>query len=249
MSMRRIITAGLGVGVSLALTVPVAGQKNKPTSRQGDATFRCNEGEPVACGFADKVRGVYLDDYAGTGTPESGQGAHLTAGGEMWIGLRNGLDAVLDFANVDQNGLCVAAGNCRFLGAGLTPTIAIPIGGVSSSGVYAEIEGNVVTSEGDPSPTMVSLSQEGGTSNIRLNISFRDAVMGLLWGFNYNASQYPGALDATVTRTGCTWVISGSKAGLSAYGSDFGRGKSYRTNEGLYLAPFEITFSVPSPCS
>jgi hypothetical protein len=267
MSTRQVITGGLIVGVAVIFMAPVAAQKNKATSRTATATFRCNEGGPQPCGESlnnpDGVLGeVSAGDYRGTGSPGSGQGAHLTADGELWIGLRNGLDVTLnlDPLRLHTPGSCGTGGNrpCRFAAAGLTsPLLKIPVGGLPSTGLYAQIQGNVVsvTATGeDTSPTMVSMGP-GQTLPMRLNILFHDAVWGLLWGFNFNASWYtegPGATNAWVTKENvCTWKVwadGTSRAGLSGYGSS-GGGKAYRTNEGLYIAPFEISFSVASLCT
>lgn len=254
MSVRSLRSAVLSLIVVMAAVAPVTAQKNKATSKPATVDFRCDEDQPVPCGVVDRVLGVEGDVYGGTGTPEGGQGAHLRSNGEMWIGLRNGLEAVLDFAQLDVDGACVAAGNCRFASAGLTSKIRIPIGGSGPAGIYSEIQGDVVsmTNPADTTPSLLSLPVNDPGWKLRLFLGFTDAVMGLGWGFNFAANRYPGATDANVIRTdACTWKIwadGDARAGLSAYGSDYGKGKSYRTNEGLYIAPFEITFHVPSLC-
>jgi hypothetical protein len=63
--------------------------------------------------------------------------------------------------------------------------------------------------------------------------------------------DYAGATDANVTRlNACTWGFEpgpDDRGGLHAFGST-GKGKSVRTDEGLYVMPFRITFSVPGMC-
>jgi hypothetical protein len=258
MTVRFVLTTILFVAAGSV--TPLWAQPGKPkpmSSWPGTATFRCQTLDAAPCtgdGADDRIIGDQ-STYDGLGTPEGGQGAHLRSGYEMWLGLRNGLTVFLKFGGQAANAPCLADGNCRF------PT-AIPSGNALLDSGYAEIQTNVInqSDESDSSPTLLSIPV-GHTWMARLNISFNDAVTGMLWNFNFNKNRRP--LDAdniNITReASCTWrVWSGKKsadglswevaplrAELSAYGQS-GKGKAFRTFEGFYTTPVEFTFDVPN---
>ena len=253
MKIRRAHFLGVTVVIAFGLAGGVAAQGNKkPTSQPGTADFRCDDliAGCAGLGAADRILGMTTPQnpdglYEGAGTPEGGQGAHLRSNNEMWIGLRNGLEVLLDFSELQGGRPCDGDGNCRF-------NNAFPTGQMHINSGYSEFQTNVVNPNNPNDSTFTLLNIAPGQSGeARMKISFNDPNLGLLWGFNFSTVDYAGATNINVMRSNdCTWIITAdgsSRAGLSAYGRT-GSGKAYRTDEGLYIAPFEITFTVPSMC-
>jgi hypothetical protein len=251
----RISRAVVAFATLAVLAGPVTsahaqGKIPKASSRPGAVTFGCaysTSAPDQSCANGDAIAGDG-GSYAGTGVPESGAGAHLRDNGELWIGLRDGgMRLRLDFSQAAAVAPCVSAANCRFDAAFAGNDYFVIAGG------YAEVNSNVVgaSNENDTTPTLSSMAMNA-TLPTRLNISFNDPKYGLLWGFNFNPAAYAGSGLVQVTRTSaCTWEFSapaGTLAGLSAYGRGPNGGKSYRTDEGLYYAPFAFVFTVPSLC-
>jgi len=239
---------------TLALTLALAGSSaaqmgaaaaaqgnKKPSSWPGTADFRCDGLGTVTCPDGDLIIGDG-SLYAGLGTPESGQGAHLRTTYEAWIGLRNGLRLFINFGTQDPTAPCLSGGYCQFWTA--FPHANMLIDGVT----YAEISTNVVNPNdtADATPTLLDIPING-TQLARVLISFNDPNTGNLWNFNFSDTRRPDASLAEITRTGaCTWVISdgGGQAELSTLVRL--QGKSFRSQEGLYSVPFRITFNAPS---
>jgi hypothetical protein len=67
------------------------------------------------------------------------------------------------------------------------------------------------------------------------------------WSLRYYPELYPGSDYARVTRIGeCTWTIQsqgGHGGGLIAYGVR--KGEDSSSTEGIFVMPFELTFSAP----
>ena len=246
------VTCGCAAALVLVATVPVGAQrKPKPSSLSGTVEWRCTftEASPaLSCGNGDAIAGDG-GDYQGTGLPESGEGAHLRDTGELWVGLRDGRMALrVDFSQPDGVAPCTIVGNCRLGGAYHGNLYAVIAAG------YAEVQTNVVSpsNDGDTTPTLRDIPEDTPGWKARFNVVFNDPVYGLLWGFNFNPFAHAGSDLVDVYRVdACTWVFSagpGATVGLSAYGRGPLGGKSYRTDEGRYLAPFELTFRVDAPC-
>jgi hypothetical protein len=227
--------------LSFALAGSASAQgKKKPASWPGTANFRCNGTASAACPDGDLILGDG-SSYPGHGVPEAGDGAHLRTSYEGWIGLRNGRQLFIDFVAPDPAAPCVAGGYCKF-GAAF-PNASMLIDGIT----YAEISTNVVdpNDTADATPTLLDIPV-GGTRPARVLISFTDPNTNSLWNFNFSDTRRPDASLAEITRTGaCTWQISdgGGQAELSTIVRI--QGKSFRSQEGLYSAPFLITFAAP----
>ncbi len=241
MTLRRALLLGTTFVLSLGLVAHAAAQgKKKPSSWPGTADFRCN-GLTTPCPDEDLIVGDG-SHYAGLGTPESGQGAHLRTNYEMWLGLRNPLKLFIDFIAQDPAAPCAtgAVNYCQFPAA-FSPANNILIDGVT----YAEIQTNVVDDADDATPTLMDMSI-GATRPIRVLISFNDPHTGSLWNFNFSKARASGATNASVRRSAaCEWEITdgGGKAELSTLVRL--QGKQFRSFEGLYTAPFLITFKAP----
>jgi hypothetical protein len=231
---------------TLALTLAFAGHaaaqgNKKPTSWPGTADFRCDGLGTATCGDGDLIVGDG-SFYPGHGTPESGDGAHLRNTYEGWIGLRNGRQLFIDFVAQDPAAPCVAGGYCKF-------STAFPDATMLTDGItYAEISTNVVNPNdtADATPTLLDIPLDA-TRPARVLISFNDPNTGSLWNFNFSDTRRPDASLAQIKRTGaCTWEISdgGGQAELSTLVRL--QGKSFRSQEGLYSAPFRIIFNVPN---
>ena len=229
---------------TLTLTLAFAGNaaaqgNKKPTSWPGTADFRCDGLGTATCGDLIIGDGSL---YPGHGAPEGGDGAHLRTTYEGWIGLRNGRQLFIDFVAQDPNAPCIAGGYCQFGTA--FPNATMLIDGVT----YGEISTNVVNPNdtADATPTLLDIPLNE-TRPARVLISFTDPYTGSLWNFNFSDTRRPDASLAQITRTGaCTWEISdgGGQAELSTMVRL--KGKTIRSQEGLYSAPFEITFNVPN---
>lgn len=250
---RMALLCGVMV-LSLGVAVPAMAQgKKKPSSYPGSAVFRCNDLGPCAApddGVLGQVTNENPDvTYPGTGIPEGGRGAHLkTANNEMWIGLRDGFTVRLDFSRRDADPTvpCQTGGYCQYQTSfGSATSLVI---GESS---YAEIQTNVVDGD-DTSVSLLDVSTDPDyPSSVRLLMSFYDSS-GKLWNFNFGDHRNSGAENASVYRVAnsCTWVFTdgGSLAELSTLVKL--QGKHFRSYEGLYTAPFEITFTAsqcPAP--
>ncbi len=247
-AVRITMACALAVVAYLALTVAIDAQKHKPapSSQQGTAEFRCSFNLP-GCTTGDKILGDG-GDYHGIGAAETGEGAQLNANREMWIGVGSGLyEFQLDFPPPAGVPPCQLTGNCR-----------LPSQSVLIDQENAEFQSNVLGPDDGSQPTGnglldIPITPTPTTWQSRLKISFADPLgRSLLWGLNFNTIDYAGATNVNVTRTnGCTWVFEpapGDRGGLSSYGST-GKGKSTRTDEGLYDMPFRITFRVPGLCA
>jgi hypothetical protein len=237
----------------LAVPATAAAQKKTTSSRPGSAAFRCDfvspSAECTALVAVDPIRGDH-SGYAGTGVPETGEGAHLTSGGELWVGIGSGgyqLEITIpETALDDPSGLppCASSGTCRLL----NHVILI-------DQVNAEIQSNVLSpSTGSDTATLsqMPVTSPPATWRSRLQFSFYDPWgRDLLWGLDFNPLNYSTSTPLNVTRAGaCTWVFepaAGDRAGLRAYGTT-AAGKRTRTDEGLYAMPFRLTFTVPSLC-
>jgi hypothetical protein len=257
MVIRAMALASAVLALSLGSVSVVAQGKGgkKPSSYPGNATFRCygEVGECVASddGVLGQITGQNPEgDYPGTGVPESGRGAHLrTASNELWIGLRDGFTVRLDFSQrlADPTVPCQQGGYCQYDTAFGTATTSLVIGESS----YAEIQTNVVDGD-DTSVSLLDVSTDpDNPSSVRLLMSFYDSG-GKLWNFNFGDHRNSGAENASVYRVAntCTWVFTdgGSLAELSTLVKL--QGKQFRSYEGLYAAPFEITFTAsqcPAP--
>jgi hypothetical protein len=210
-----------------------------PSSLPGTAVFRCSFTQ--SCTSDDSILGDGTS-YQGIGAAETGEGAHLSSVQEMWIGIGSGLHSVeLHFTQPVGAAPCSSSATapCR-----LSSTTVVAVDG--------EFQSNVLDANGQPSPNGLLDVAPGTKTRTRLKISFSDPWgRSLLWGLNFNTIDYAGATDVNVARTDqCTWVFEpgpNDRGGLSAYGS-LNRGKAVRTDEGLYIMPFTITFSVPSMC-
>jgi len=227
--------------LSLGLAVHLDAQgKKKPASWPGTAVFRCNGLGTVACTEGDLIVGDSTS-YPGHGTPESGDGAHLRTSYEGWIGLRNGRQLFIDFGTQDMSAPCVAGGYCQF-------NAAFPNASMLADGVtYAEISTNVVAvnDSADATPTLLDIPIND-TRPARVLISFYDPNTGNLWNFNFSDQRRPEGSLGQIKRTGpCAWEISdgGGQAELSTIVRV--QGKAFRSQEGLYSAPFLITLTAP----
>lgn len=215
--------------------------KKKPSSTPGTAAFRCN-GLMTPCPDGDLIVGDGTD-YQGLGAPEGGQGAHLRwSNNEMWIGLKNGLKLYVDFVQQDQNADCLGGGYCQF-------DFAFPDDDVLIDGPYDEIQTDVIDPiTGDPAKTLLDIPVDA-TWEARVYIGFNDPNTGRLWNFNFSDDKRAEASNALVTRAGaCTWEIT--DGGGTAVLSTLVRlnGKLFRSYEGFYSAPFQITFEAcPAP--
>jgi hypothetical protein len=226
---------------TLVFAGPAAAQgKKKPASWPGTAEFRCN-GLATPCADGDLIVGDGTS-YPGHGTPEGGDGAHLKTTYEGWIGLRNGRQLFIDFVAQDPNAPCIAGGYCQFATA--FPNKTMLIDGVT----YGEISTNVVNPNdtADVMPTLLDIPLNA-TWPARVLISFNDPYTGSLWNFNFSDTRRPDASLAQITRTGtCTWVISDGDSVAELSTLVRLQGKSFRSQEGLYSAPFQITFNAPN---
>lgn len=254
---RRATLCQVFVIVTLVSAAPLAAQKGKPpASSPGQAVFRCNgSGSNLEAVCAD---GVVGDGslYPGSGTPESGAGAHLNANQEFWIGIRDGAMRVrLNFdpsRRVDSPACQSTVKGCRFT---LTK---FPNSQMILQSAYSELQTNVVDANDVELPNGMKSISVGGLAYARLKITFNDPQgADLLWGFNFVPSQNAGSSLIKVRRPdACTWLITGDSlptdpdyadyepiAALQAYGRT-GTGKAYRTDEGLFRTPVEITFSL-----
>jgi len=232
----------------LALAVVVDAQKKgqAPSSQRGTAEFRCNFSLP-GCTTGDKILGDG-SNYPGIGAAETGDGAHLNSNREMWLGGGSGgYELQLDFSAPAGTVPCQGTGTCRL------PDLLVLIDQEN-----LEFQSNVLglTDESQSTPNGfldIPITPMSTTWRSRLKISFGDPLgWSLLWGLNFNTIDYAGATNVNVTRTdSCTWVFEPAplldRGGLSSYGS-IGKGKSTRTDEGLYDMPFRITFRVPTLC-
>lgn len=251
MSTRRmaLLCGVIVVGLGLASSAFAQGKK-KPSSYPGTATFRCY-GSPGGCpGSPEPDDGVLGQitpenpngDYQGVGITESGKGAHLrAASNEMWIGLRDGFTVRLDFSQRLRDATVHCAPNCQYATVFGPDTESLVIGENS----YAEIQSNVIDGD-DTSVSLLDASTDpANPSSVRLLMSFYDSA-GKLWNFNFSDARGSGSENASVYRVAntCTWVFTdgGSLAELSTLVKL--QGKQFRSYEGLYSAPFQITFST-----
>jgi hypothetical protein len=252
MARRTHYLAVFVLAICLALTGSIGAQKKgpAPSSHPGTADFRCD----ITTGCIDpdidpdRVIGDGTD-YLGTGVAETGEGAHLNSNNEMWIGIGSGLGSGhhavrLDFYSVTAP--CQLTGNCRITDSFFPLDIDLENG---------EFQSNVLGFADNDPPAANGLLDipflPPTTWRSRLKITFADPLGNLLWGLNFNQIDYAGAQNINVTRTDrCTWEFQpgpGDVGGLSAFGKT-GKGKSTRTDEGLYIMPFKITFHVPALC-
>jgi hypothetical protein len=256
-----LIVAASVLGLGLATTASAQGKKKPAASYPGVAGFRC---DPMLAGdcaivgptVGDGVVGVVTPQnssltYPGSGTPEGGRGAHFRSNSgntnhEMWIGLRDGFQVLLNIGSEDVNAPCRTNGNnyCQYPAA-FGESILI-------GSTYAEIQSDVVDVFGSSAPTLLTLPilseppSEANASSVRILIGFNDPS-GRLWNFNFSDARNSGAQPASIWRTGaCTWIINdgGAQAELSTLIRI--AGKQFRSFEGLYSAPFEITFIGPN---
>ena len=238
----------LALATCFGISVSLEAQKKPtrpPTSQAGNVVFRCPGAD---CPPTDRIVGDGTN-YQGIGVPETGEGAHLNSNQEMWIGVGSGVYSVaLDFSEPDGSAPCSSSTSptpCRF------PALNNPIVVVDQEN--GEFQSNVLdVSELQPSANGLLDLGIHETRRTRLKVSFSDpAGRSLLWGLNFNTIDYAGATNVNVTRiNSCSWVFEpgpNDRGGLSAYGH-IGRGKDVRTDEGLYVMPFRITFTVPAMC-
>jgi hypothetical protein len=242
--------------IGLAATAAAQGKK-KAASYPGTAVFRCNG--TVGCpgstepddGILGQVNSVNDGTYRGTGTPEAGRGAHLRVNSgdtnhEMWIGLRDGFQVLLKIGPLDPLAPCRTAPNnyCEYPGAFGVGVESVVIGATS----YAEIQTDVVDGVGS-TPTLLDLpidtAQTVEPAPVRLLIAFNDSS-GRLWNFNFSDARNSGAENASVWRTGeCTWVITDNESHAELSTLTRVSGRQFRSFEGIYAAPFQITFNAP----
>ena len=233
--------------VSLCLLAAVLGapgqalaQKGKPpSSLPGTAQFRC----PGDCSLLDRIVGDG-SNYPGIGTPESGQGAHLNSSNQMWIGFGEGrYDLYLDFSAPDlfHPAPCQPS-SCRLP---YSPNNVITIDNEDG-----EFQSRVLGPNDSYEPALDGLlaMPVNATWRTRLKIHFDDPLgRGLLWTLSFNTIDYGDATNINVTRTSvCTWDYEAGltdRGGLYAFGNA-ANGKRVRSDEGLYIMPFRITFSV-----
>ena len=166
--MALIVVASL-LGLGFATTASAQGKKKPPASYPGLAGFRCDPtlaGECAVVGptVGDGVVAVSTTQnssltYSGSGVPEGGQGVHLKSNAgdtnhDMWIGLRDGFQMLLNIGAPDQSAPCRNNGNdyCLYSSAFGNNT-SVTIGATS----YAEIQSNVVDSFGSSTPTLLTL--------------------------------------------------------------------------------------------
>jgi hypothetical protein len=239
MKVRIAAGVALVLATSLALATGAEAQKKgkPPSSLPGTVTFRC----PLEsdCVGTDRIVGID-SPYPGTGEDQSGQGAHLNDNSELWLGFGEGVYRLaFDFPTRDLDAHCLTAGNCR-----LTLNRSFTID--SEDGAF---QSNVLDETGLPSPNGLLDVAVGDTRLARLKITFTDPDgRAISWWGNFNTVDYAGATDINVERTDvCTWVFepgAEDRMGLSAWGNT-GRGRNYRTDEGLYEMQFKMTFRVP----
>lgn len=216
------------------------GKPKPPSSFPGTAVFRCNAGDACDAGaFADGLLGDG-SNYAGTGTPESGAGAHLrSSNGELWLGLRAGVNSLtLDFRG--QVGSC---GACEW--------DWVNDNRYAPDTAFYEIQSNVVDVDGNEIASGLLGIPVGEWRWARFNIGiFTDPDgRGYVLNFNRTNPSTPsgdnGSREVLVTRTAtCTWVFNdnGSQSFMKS------GVRRDRVDEGLFFMPFEMTFTSSGGC-
>jgi hypothetical protein len=243
MNHRLLISLGFLLAAAFGAPNQALAQKGKPSADvPGVAQFRCPSGIDCTPPPADGIQTASALIGFGSGA-ETGQGAFLNgSNGELWIGFGEsvyGLD--LHFTQLQGAAPCAATSSCRLL----SPTVQV----FATDG---EFQSNALGPDDGDEPAANGLLDVsvGRTWRSRLKVSFSDPWgRGLLWVLNFNTIDYAEASNINVTRTGaCTWEFEPGPddvGGLSAWGNS-AKGKRVRTDEGLYIMPFKITFSVQS---
>ena len=242
MNHRLLISLGFLLAAAFGAPNQALAQKGKPPDVPGVAQFRCPSGSDCMQPPADGIQAASALIGQGSAA-ETGQGAFLNvSNGELWIGFGESVYS-LDMYFTQRQGAapCAATGSCRLISSTVQVFAA---DGEFQSNVLGPDDGD------EPAATGLLAVPVGDTWRSRLKVSFSDPWgRGLLWGLNFNTIDYVDASNINVTRTGaCTWVFEpgqGDVGGLSAWGNS-AKGKRVRTDEGLYIMPFKITFSVES---
>jgi hypothetical protein len=243
MQSRLLVSLCVSLGAALGAPGQALAQKGKPPADvPGEARFRCPA--EIDCVGSD---GIKSDGrlYVGIGAAETGQGAILNVSNhELWLGFgENIYPLFLDLVQIDPGAPCLPTGMCRLI----DPLVTI-------DNEDGEFQSNVLGPGDGDAPAANGLLDVpiNETWRSRLKISFYDPWgRDLLWNLHFNTIDYAGASNINVTRTDvCSWVFepgSSDRGGLSAWGNAT-KGKRVRTDEGLYLLPFRIKFTVPSLC-
>jgi hypothetical protein len=244
MTICRTLALGAACCLTLCFAAPAMAQGKKLESWPGTAKFRC-EGSVGGCPGGgepdDRILGQLTPEnpqgtYPGTGTPEGGRGAHLRANGlELWLGLRDGFEVVIDFGAQDPNPPC--GEQCYYRDA-------FPANTARIGSPYAEFQTDVIDQSGGITPTLLDIPI-GHTREARLHIAFNDAA-GRPWNLSFSDARNPLAANAEIKRVDhCKWEITDgdAKAELSVMVRT--SGKRFRSFEGLYALPLLITFEAP----
>ena len=249
MSLRHACCLVVAICVSATFSVDAqkGGKPPKQVDRPGTAVFRCNgptaatrtpPGTP--CGpFVDGMAPDYPDgitgdgsSYIGVGETVGGSGAFLRFDGEFQLIVRptNGRTVFLNFESM----LSAPLGQKNFnfadpVSIGLTTNVILP--GTQS------IAANGILS--------IPVSETWPT---RITSNWTDTY-GVRYTIRFNPTDYPGSDHAWVTRDSQNaWTIFATdveRARLVAPPVESKGKPTGPADEGTYIMPFQITFTVP----
>ena len=236
----------VGLGLTADLGAQKGGKPPKAVDKIATATFRCNgptaaTHEPVGTpcgpsatwGVPDAITGDG-SPYVGVGTTAfPGTGAFLRSDGELEVILRAGGGRML-YLNFEKQHLPPSGSFWRktFNFADLDAI---------------DINTNVIDPRTNDVAGNGALSiPVGATWPTRIKGNWNDPY-GVLYTIRFNPADYPGSTHAWVTRTADNaWTLFATDVDIARLVSPgSGKGKTGPTDEGHYLMPFEITFTVP----
>jgi len=244
MSVRPTGTLALFVCLTLASTVDAQrGGKPRASDTPALATFRCNGptaqtrvppgtlcGPSAELGIPDAITGDG-SAYAGVGDDwTSGTGAFLRTDGQLTLYLH------------------AAAGRMVFLN--FEEVVRPPGVGARKTFDFADLDAlEITTTVVDPASNTIAANGAlsvpiGVTWPARLKVNWTDPYR-VLYTIRFNENTYPGSTPARLTRTSAnSWILWATDTDLARLVTP-GMGNKPPVDEGWYVMPFEITFTVP----
>ena len=230
----------------LALTIVLAasgafaqkGGKPQPADQPATASFRCAGFDPCGSpGFVvqDSITGDG-NVYVGVGNTLSGSGAFLRSDGELALDLRSGGTRLI-YLNFAVQAAAPSGGFFRktftqatLASFHLNTNVINPATGQEASGALLAIP-------------------DGETWPSRIRAFWTDPY-GVEYTIRFNPDDYPGSTYVWITRESPnTWTVEAGYADVARLVSTppnpKGKPGSLTADEGLYVMPFKVTFTVP----
>jgi hypothetical protein len=230
---------------SLSGGLAAQGKKSKPPADVA-GSFTMPGPHPCMSPTTSQSLGACGDDLGIYQADGDGTYVALNSNREMRTSLYGTRFITLDFAQpVANTALCGTQCFLNFAGQTVTTDVTAPL---PETPWKAVMQTNVVDIAGnDVAGGLMSL-QVNEQKRARFFFTFRDpSGRDFHWSLRYYPELYPGSDYAQVKRTGdCTWEIQsqgGHRGGLIAYGVN--KGKDPSSKEGVFVMPFELTFTAP----